>query len=85
MHQHNRKTISVKLHASLCQYKPVDTDSLTFDMKISEEMTVLQLLVQLSIPDEIIKMISLNGKLVKNTATLSDGDRLILFSTIAGG
>ena len=85
MHQHNTKSISVKLHASLGQYKPIDADSLTFDMKISEEMTVLELLVHLSIPNEIIKMISLNDKLVKSTATLSDGDRLILFSTIAGG
>lgn len=85
MHQLNTLTISVKLHTSLGQYKPIDADSLKFDMKIVEEATVLQLLAKLSIPDEIIKMISLNEKLVKNTATLSDGDRLILFSTIAGG
>lgn len=85
MQQHTTISISVKLHASLGQYKPADADSLRFDMQLVEETTVLQLLTSLSIPDGIIKMISLNDRLVKNTATLSDGDRLILFSTIAGG
>ncbi len=82
MHQHS---ISIKLHASLAEYKPADADSLTFDMAIDEGMTVLQILAKLFIPSEIVKMISINNKLVKNTATLSDGDKLILFSTIAGG
>lgn len=85
MNQHNTISVSVKLHGSLSQYQPVDADSLKFDMTIVEETTVFQLLVKLSIPDEIVKMISINDKLVKNTATLSDGDQLVLFSTIAGG
>lgn len=85
MHQLKTISISVKLHTSLAQYKPTDAESLKFDMKIVEEMTINQLLSKLSIPDENIKMISLNDKLVKDTSTLSDGDRLILFSTIAGG
>lgn len=85
MQQKKTISISVKLHASLAKYKPTEADSLKFTLKILEEMTITQLLVKLSIPDEDIKMISLNDKLVKDTSTLSDGDRLILFSTIAGG
>lgn len=79
------KTISIKLHASLAAYTPAGVDSPTFDAEITDGMTVKQLLVQLAIPHEIIKMISLNDKLVKNSANLSGGDQLILFSTIAGG
>ena len=85
MDQNKTISISVKLHPSLGQYKPTDVNSLKFDREITEETTVLELLTILSIPDETIKMISLNDKLVKKNATLSDGDRLILFSTIAGG
>ncbi len=79
------KTITIKLHASLVAYSPAGADSPTFDFDITDEMTVKQLLLKLSIPHEIIKMISLNDKLVKNSAKLSEGDQLILFSTIAGG
>lgn len=85
MDQDKTISISVKLHPSLAQYKPTDVESLMFDKKIAEDTNVLELLTILSIPDETIKMISLNDKLVKKSASLADGDRLILFSTIAGG
>lgn len=85
MDQNKTISISIKLHPSLGQFEPSDAESLKFERDIAEETTVQELLETLSIPDEKVKMISLNEKLVKKSATLSEGDRLILFSTVAGG
>lgn len=78
-------SISVKLFALLAHYKPNGVESSSFTMEIENGMSVEQFILVHDLPAEKIKTISLNDKLVKKTATLQDGDRLILFPTIAGG
>lgn len=85
MRTYNTISISVKLYASLAEYKPVEADSPEFTMEMDAKISIEELIEQLKIPLEKIKMISLNDKLVKNGVTLSNGDRIVLFSTIAGG
>lgn len=85
MNANKSLSISVKLFALLAKFKPNGVDSSVFTIKIDKEMSIEQFIVELKLPAEKIKTISLNDKLVKKSVILQDGDRLILFPTIAGG
>ncbi len=78
-------TISVKLFASLAVYKPYATDKPTCDIVMQENATIEQLVLQLGMPVDKVRTISLNEKIVKSDAVLTNGDVLILFPAIAGG
>lgn len=85
MEKNTTITLTVKLYATLAAYKPDWAESPDFAMEVENGTTVKQLVTTLQIPEDRIKVISRNSILVKNSAMLADGDRLILFSTIAGG
>jgi len=85
MKKNNTVKLTVKLYAALAAYKPDWAESPDFAMEVEKGATVEQLVAILKIPEDRIKVISLNSILVKNCAMLAEGDRLILFSTISGG
>ncbi len=71
--------VTVKLHASLRQYGRNNSGNGLFPLETTEEATVLEVIRQLGIPPERVRMILLNGRGVDSSSMLSNGDRVALF------
>ncbi len=71
--------VTVKLHASLRSYGKSDSNNGLFPLKTTEKATVLEVIRQLGIPPEKVRMILLNGRGVDSSSILSNGDRVALF------
>ena len=71
--------VTVKLHASLRPYARSDSNAGLFPLETSEKATVREVIRELGIPPEKVRMILLNGKGADSYSILSDGDRIALF------
>jgi molybdopterin converting factor small subunit len=71
--------VSVKLHASLRPYGRSDSNDGLFPLETTEKATVREVLQELGIPPEKVKMILLNGRGANVDSVLNDGDRVALF------
>jgi sulfur carrier protein ThiS len=71
--------ITVKLHASLRPYEKSHSKGGLFPLETSEKATVREVIRELGIPPEKVRMILLNGRGVDSESILSNGDRLALF------
>lgn len=76
--------VDVKLFTVLQKYLPEGSCGRT-TIQCGEGETVGQLLVRLGIPEEIPKIILINGVQKGTGDVLHDGDRLDIFPPIAGG
>jgi len=77
--------IEVNLYASLAKYLPKNSEGKPCIMEVGEGANVRQLLEQLKVPSDVVKIIFLNGAHAGTDATLKDGDRLGVFPPVAGG
>ena len=78
--------IEIKLYASLARYMPVQEEgSDSIKTEVEDGTTVKQLLDELNVPANNIKIIFLNGTHAGEDAVLKDGDRLGVFPPVAGG
>ncbi len=71
--------ITVKLHASLRPYGRSDSKDGLFPLETSEKATVREVIRELGIPPEKVRMILLNGRGADSESILSNGDRVALF------
>ncbi|MBW2603658.1 MAG: MoaD/ThiS family protein [Deltaproteobacteria bacterium] len=73
--------ITINLFATLKKFTPVSSDS----YPINPGITVRELLDQLGVPEDEVKLVFING--VKNdvTATLNGGERVGIFPPVGGG
>ena len=71
--------ITVKLHASLRPYGRSDSNDSLFPLEITEKATVREVIRELGIPSEKVKMVILNGRGANVDRVLNDGDRVALF------
>jgi molybdopterin converting factor small subunit len=71
--------ITVKLHASLRPYGKSDSKDGLFSLETSEKATVREVIRELGMPPEKVRMILLNGRGVDSESILSNGDRIALF------
>ncbi|MBW2184290.1 MAG: MoaD/ThiS family protein [Deltaproteobacteria bacterium] len=77
--------VKVKLFATLRDYLPKGSDGKSCQMEIDEKMTIEQIIAQLKIPEEIPKIILVNGLQGSMDQTLKEGDVLSIFPPVAGG
>ena len=77
--------VKVKLFATLRDYLPKGSDGKSCQMEIDEKMTIEQIITQLKIPEEIPKIILVNGLQGSMDKTLKEGDVLSIFPPVAGG
>lgn len=77
--------IEIKLFASLTKYKNNPRIQADGYMDIEENATISEVIEILKIPEELIKLMFLNGIHAKKERGLKDGDRLGLFPPIGGG
>ena len=77
--------VKVKLFATLRDYLPENSDGKSCQMEIDETTKVEQIITKLKIPDEIPKIILVNGLSGSIDQTLKEGDELSIFPPVAGG
>jgi molybdopterin converting factor small subunit len=77
--------IEVKLFATLRDYLPKESDRFSCRMEINGQTRVQDICSKLKIPDEMPKIILVNGVHGKRDQLLKDGDVLSIFPPVAGG
>jgi molybdopterin converting factor small subunit len=73
--------ITIKLFASLNRYTPVSSEN----YPIEPGTTVRNLLKQLGVPEDEIKLIFINGIKGNLASVLQSGDRVGVFPPVGGG
>ena len=77
--------VKVKLFATLREYLPKDSDGRSCLMDIDEKTSIEQIIATFNIPEEIPKIILVNGLNGTMDQTLKEGDELSIFPPVAGG
>ncbi len=77
--------IEVKLFATLRDYLPKGSGRFSCRMEVNEKARVQDILTKLGIPEEIPKIILINGVHAKKDQPLKEGDVLSIFPPVAGG
>jgi molybdopterin converting factor small subunit len=77
--------IEVKLFATLRDYLPKGSSRFSCKMKVDDHTLIQDILAELHIPEEIPKIILINGIHGKKDQILKDGDILSIFPPVAGG
>ena len=73
--------IDLRLFVTLSGYLPENNERL----EIHENTTVEKLILDLGIPDDLVKLIFVNGKRQDRSYKLKHGDRVGLFPPVGGG
>ncbi len=77
--------VKVKLFATLRDFLPENSDGKSCQMEIDETTTIAQIITKLKIPEEIPKIILVNGLSGTIDQPLKEGDELSIFPPVAGG
>ncbi len=77
--------IEVKLFATLRDYLPEESSRFSCKMEIDSHTRVQDILSKLKMPEEMPKIILVNGIHGKKDQILKDGDVLSVFPPVAGG
>ena len=76
--------IELRLFASLSVYMP-ETVSVDSIIDIKEGISIRELLEQLNVPLDSVKIIFVNGVHAERDEILKEGDRVGIFPPVAGG
>jgi molybdopterin converting factor small subunit len=77
--------IEVKLFATLRDYLPKGSDRFSCKMEVHDHIQVQDILSKLKIPEDMPKIILVNGVHGKKEQILKAGDVLSIFPPVAGG
>lgn len=77
--------VTVKLYATLSHYGQSKRAGTPFEIDLSEEATVQDLITQLKIPLEATRITFVNGIIQEPDWKLKDGDEVGIFPPIGGG
>ncbi len=77
--------VEINLYATLNRYLPDHVRDADHMIEVSEGITVSELLQQLNIPADQVKLIFLNGVHAGGDAVLEDGGRVGVFPPVGGG
>jgi len=77
--------IEVKLFATLRDYLPKGSNRFSCKLEVDSQTRVQDILLKLKIPEEMPKIILVNGIHGKQDQILEEGDVLSIFPPVAGG
>jgi molybdopterin synthase sulfur carrier subunit len=77
--------VTVKLFATLNRYGRGERAGTPFEIELSENATLLDLLTQLKIPAEETRIMFINGIIQEPDSKLNEGDEIGMFPPIGGG
>jgi sulfur carrier protein len=78
-------TIQVALYAGLARYLPCGAQHRTATLAVPDGATVLDVMRQLGVPDDVSCIPVVDGTRATAEAVLRDGETLSLFPPLAGG
>jgi molybdopterin synthase sulfur carrier subunit len=78
-------TIQVKLFATLRHYRPGLEIGESFAVELPQGATIADLIRELGLPDEEVKIIFVNALFRERDYVLADGDQVGIFPPIGGG
>ena len=78
-------TIQVALYAGLIRHLPRGAQDRKATLDVSDGATVLEVMRQLGVPDDVPCIPVVDGKRVTGETILRDGETLSLFPPLAGG
>lgn len=77
--------IEVKLFATLREYLPKGSGRFSCKMEMDDQARVQDILSRLNLPEDLPKIILINGIHAKKDQRLKEGDVLSIFPPVAGG
>jgi molybdopterin converting factor small subunit len=77
--------IEIRLFATLRNCLPEGARGFAFKKTLKKETTVGEVIREINLPEDIPKIILINGNYVKEDYILHDGDVVSIFPPIAGG
>ncbi|MBT8358417.1 MAG: MoaD/ThiS family protein [Desulfobacterales bacterium] len=77
--------VEVNLYATLKKYMNKETFGQSSTIDADDGLCVEDMIQQLKIPSDLVKLIFINGVHGKRDTILKDGDRLGLFPPVGGG
>ncbi len=77
--------VRVKLFATLCRYFSNAAPGIPFEMELPEGATLANLVNQLKLPCEEVKVFFVNGRARPPDWPLEPGDEVGIFPLVAGG
>lgn len=78
-------TVQVRLYATLRRHFPDLALGEAMSVELSQDATVRELLQELELPEEQVKVVFVNGTVRKEDYRLSDGDEVGVFPPVGGG
>ncbi len=77
--------VELNLFSSIARYMPDKAQGNSWIAEVSEGTRVRELLEQLKIPTDTVKLVFLNGVHANGDEILKDGDKVGVFPPIGGG
>ncbi len=77
--------IKVQLYAILSKYLPKNANNKTAILEVAEGTSVQEVLRGLTIPENMPKILLVNGRNAEMDRVLAEGDTVSIFPPIAGG
>lgn len=74
-------TIDFKLFVSLTPYLPPNANA----YPVPEGQSIAWLIAHLGLPEDLVKLIFVNGRRAERSYLLQDGDRVGIFPPVGGG
>ncbi len=75
--------VSVQLFAALKRFAPADRSA--FDLELPEIASIDMLIAQLDIPDQVERVVLVNGRHAAPGQTLCSNDAVVMFPPMTGG
>lgn len=77
--------LTVKLFATLGKFRPDAAGEKPFELQVHDGATVQKVIEMLGLPENVVRVVFVNGRARPLDWTLSDGDELGIFPPIGGG
>jgi molybdopterin converting factor small subunit len=77
--------VTVRLFATFRDWSPTHPAHWSFGMDVAEHETVRELIKTLSLPDELPRIILVNGIFASENHHLREGDTISIFPPLIGG
>jgi molybdopterin converting factor small subunit len=78
-------TITVQLFATFREFLPPEAANGPWVVELAAEQTVRDLLALLRLPDDLPRLVLVNGKYAESHAPLHEGDGVAIFPPLIGG
>lgn len=78
-------TVTIKLTGPFRKYVPAGFDYGSFEFSLAESSKVFQLLAAIDLPQDLPKIVLVNGHHAHEDTMLRDGDRVSVFAPLTGG